>query len=297
VSSDSSLTYGRLGQDWFNVSSIFKLSLLFGQADDEDSVRAASEAIGQDYPDHQRKAILYKEKRLALEKVPKKGTRLSQKFVASDNDESDNDEGTDDAKKPSKTTSSKVFVEDAQSWWFKYPLEHPNSHRVNHQWKIASDRAKEAAAGREEESGPELPKPTVAPKIASEAVAPRNIDSDEEKDPAMDLDQPEPAVTLASDLLETPEKKVEDAIVPPILHGVWKTDDTPPHLVKNRRDKLKAVYSAYNSALLRRALEADKLVTHAPTVQREKLKDPSKPEVDVIPIDIQRAAMYDFFGE
>jgi hypothetical protein len=44
-------------------------------------------------------------------------------------------------------------------------------------------------------------------------------------------------------------------------------------------------------------LEADKLVTHASAVQREKLKDSSKPEVDNIPIDIQRAAMYDLIGE
>jgi hypothetical protein len=96
----------------------------------------------------------------------------------------------------------------------------------------------------------------------------------------MDLDQPETAVTLVNDLLETPEKKVEVVIDHPILYGVWKTDDLPPHLVKYLGDKLEVVYSAYNSALFRRALEADKLVTHAPAVQREKLKDSARPKVD-----------------
>jgi hypothetical protein len=177
------------------------------------------------------------------------------------------------------------------------PTRPPHTHRANHQSRIAADRAKEAAGGREAEAGPELPKPTVAPKIAAESVAPRYIDSDEEEDPAMDLDQPETAVSLANDLSETPEKKVEVVIDLPILYGVWKTDDLPPHLVKYFGDELKLVYSAYNSALFRRGLEADKLVTHAPAVRRGKLKDSARPEVDNIPIDIQRAEMYDMFGE
>jgi hypothetical protein len=75
----------------------------------------------------------------------------------------------------------------------------------------------------------------------------------------MDLDKPEPPVSLGNDVFETLEKKVENVTDPPILYGVWKTDDIPPHLVKYLGDKLEVVYSGLNSALFRRALEAEEV--------------------------------------
>lgn len=43
-------------------------------------------------------------------------------------------------------------------------------------------------------------------------------------------------------------------------------------------------------------MEAEVLITHAPAIQRERLQ-PNKPDVDgTIPLDLQKAALYDLFG-
>jgi hypothetical protein len=79
----------------------------------------------------------------------------------------------------------------------------------------------------------------------------------------------------------------------PVLYGIYKTNEVPPHILKWLGDKLKVVYSAYSSALYRRAMEAGQLITHGPASQRER----SKPEIEgSIPLEIQKAALCDLFG-
>jgi hypothetical protein len=121
----------------------------------EKKINTALELYALDYPEHQKRANLFKQKCLELEKGPGK-RKLSEKYVPSDSDSDSGSGSSKETRKPRIPTSAKVFVKDLPSWCSKYPFERPNPHRTNHRAVTAANRSQEAAKAR---AGPKSSSP------------------------------------------------------------------------------------------------------------------------------------------